>query len=231
MHCRQARKRLNNHNWLFASYSQDSELMEHLKKCSLCSSLVQAEEALGNDLKTVGRNEPPGNLSLETLKEKAELSEAVSPSGSWRYKAAMILKSRTRHKLTVGLAVVVIAFLAFVPFNFTETVGYEIAVSGIDRNIALDNREIISLLDALGLEEDKAATLLDSIQINEIHLYIGECRETCHLKISDLKTEKDVRLVVQAILDLGCCEIDNIIPIFRNESTSLLGHATKRIFS
>jgi hypothetical protein len=60
---------------------------------------------------------------------------------------------------------------------------------------------------------------------------VGECLETCHLRISDLKTERDVRLVVEAIIQLGCCQIDNIAPIFRDESTSLLRLAARKLLS
>ena len=231
MHCRQARKRLNRCNWRLSACSRDPELMEHLQQCPLCSSLVQAEETLDRDLRTVAGEEIPDDLSPSILRERIEARLAGSPASEKRYHPAALFRTRLRYKLAVGFAAVIIAFLAFVPFQFTEITGYEVAVSGIDRSIALDNREIISLLGALGMEKDKAATLLDSIEISEVHLYVGECRETCHLKIADLKTEKDVRLVVQAILDLGCCEIDKIIPVFRDESTSLLGLATKRLFS
>jgi hypothetical protein len=81
------------------------------------------------------------------------------------------------------------------------------------------------------MEKGKASTLLDSLGTGEIHLSVGECSETCRLTISDLKTERDVRLMVKAIIDLGCCQIDNIAPIFRNESTSLLGLAARKLFS
>ncbi|MFZ5979541.1 MAG: hypothetical protein ACOYVF_02815 [Candidatus Zixiibacteriota bacterium] len=230
MHCHQARERLNRYRWLVSEYSRDTKLMEHLQHCFLCSSLVQAERTLDEALRTIGREKIPDNLPPAVLQEKVEaVTESTGPVR--RYRPAALFRARLRRQLAIGLAAAIAVFLAFVPFNFTETVGYEVAVSGIDRNIALDNKEITSLLGALGMAKDKAATLLDSLEISKVHIYVGECRETCHLKIADLKTEKDVRVVVQAILDLGCCEIDKIIPVFRNESSSLLKHATRRLFS
>ncbi|NLI16320.1 MAG: hypothetical protein GX409_08560, partial [candidate division Zixibacteria bacterium] len=56
-------------------------------------------------------------------------------------------------------------------------------------------------------------------------------RETCYLTISDLKSEKDVAFVVKQIIDLGCCQIDKIAPIFRNESSSLLKHIARKLLS
>jgi hypothetical protein len=81
------------------------------------------------------------------------------------------------------------------------------------------------------MEKGKATTLLDSLGMDDIHLSVGECSETCRLTISDLKTERDVRLMVKAIIELGCCQIDNIAPIFRNESLSILGFAARKLLS
>lgn len=234
MRCRQARERLNRYRWKPGEFRRDEELVEHLKTCPGCRGLLRAEESLREDFDLLSRSEPPDKLDFETLKEKVETvgvdSHRVKTAGIFSF-SGEIVKTRRRYKIALALVTAAIVFLALVPFNFTETVGYEVSISGIDRNIAMDNQEIKSLLYALGMEQEKAAGILDSLERKEIHLYVGECRETCHLKISDLKTERDVRIVVEAIVDLDCCEIDKIIPIFRNESTSLIGHATRKLFS
>jgi len=235
MLCRKARERLNRYQWRLSEYRRDNELVEHLKTCPGCRQLARTEESLRGDFELLRRAEPPTDLDINTLKEKVEAARVNSrqarTAGFFSFTAAKIFKTRRRFKIAFGFVTIIIVFMALVPFNFTETVGYEVSISGIDRNIALDNREIKSLLSALGMDRDKAAGILDSLERKEIHLYVGECRETCHLKISDIKSERDVRIVVKAIVDLGCCEIDKIIPIFRNESTSLFGHATRILFS
>ena len=104
-------------------------------------------------------------------------------------------------------------------------------IGGVEKSIALDNQQITSLLRALGMEKGKASTLLDSLGMSDIRLSVGECSETCRLTISDLKTERDVRLMVKAIIELGCCQIDKIAPIFRSESTSLLRLAARKLLS
>jgi hypothetical protein len=236
MLCYQARRRLNRFNWRYSDYSLDTELMEHLRKCSGCGSLVQADDALHHDLDAVRREEPPYDLALDAVRAKTENAgsrrcETGLRADSHPIRPAAGLAYNARRRLAVGAVVVLFGLIALIPFDLTEKVGYRIAVAGVDRSIALDNHKIASLLGALGMEKDKATTLLDSIEINEIQLSVGECRETCHLTISDLKTEKDVRLVVQAIIDLGCCQIDDISPIFRNQSTSLLRLAARKLFS
>jgi len=128
-------------------------------------------------------------------------------------------------------AAAAVVLLAIVPFNVREKVGYEIAINGVGKDVALNQQKASSLLDALGMEKGEAESLLDSLGVEQIQFSVGECSETCKLTISDLKTERDVRLMVKAIIDLGCCQIDNIVPIFRRESTSLLGLAARKLLS
>jgi hypothetical protein len=236
MLCHQARRRLDDCDWLRSNYAQDGELMEHLGKCPKCYSLVEAEETLRGDLGVLREVNPEGDLSLEIIRTKAESSargeRVVEPEvRSFIQRLALALLPNTRYKFAVVATAVLIGFLAVVPFSFNEKVGYEIAIGGVEKSIALDNQKITSLLDALGMEKGKASTLLDSLGMSNIHLSVGECSETCRLTISDLKTERDVRLMVKAIIELGCCQIDNIAPIFRSESTSLLGLAAKKLLS
>jgi hypothetical protein len=204
--------------------------MEHLSSCSECRSLVRAEEILRADMTAIRQTQPVGELSLQTVREIAE--QAVdqgarvplrNPAHGWQFSLG--------YRLAFAGVALVIIVLSLIPFSFTEKVGYEIAIGGVDKAVALDNQKITSLLGALGMEQAKATTLLDSLDKSEIRLYVGECSETCRLTISDLKTEKDVRLMVKAIIDLGCCQIDKIAPIFRHESTSLLALAAKKLLS
>lgn len=236
MRCRQARKRLNECSWLHNNYSLDEELMEHLGKCPECYSLVQAEEALRSDLGVLREMPPPDNLSLDAIREKAgrlaRETVGIEPDiRSFAHRLALALVPNTRYKFAVVAAAILVAFLAIVPFNFKEKIGYEIAIGGVEKSIALDNRQITSLLGALGMEKGKASTLLDSLGMSDIRLSVGDCSETCQLTISDLKTERDVRLMVKAIIELGCCQIDKIAPIFRSESTSILRLAARKLLS
>lgn len=230
MLCRRARQRLNECDWLNSKYSLDKELMEHLRECTRCHSLVQAEEALRSDLGVLRQARPGGELSLVAIREKAE-GRVKHEVRSFAHRLALALVPNTRHKFAVAAIIILVGFLAVVPFNFQEKIGYEIAIGGVEKSVAEDNRQITSLLDALGMDKGKATTLLDSLGKSDIHLSVGECSETCRLTISDLKTERDVRLMVKAIIELGCCQIDNIAPIFRSESTSLLGLAARKLLS
>ena len=232
MLCHQARKRLDSFEWRHSDYRNDRELMEHLGVCPACQQLVQAEKALVRDLRAAAKAEPTGDLPLSQIRARAE---RATKAGNEKAKSSdllgAVLIAIGRHKFAAAAVIAVLAFIALVPLDFQEKVGYQIAIDGVQKNIATDNPKLGSLLGALGMKNDDASTLLDSLGANQIHFSVGECSETCRLTISDLKTERDVQLMVRAIIDLGCCRIDDIVPIFRSESTSLLGFAAKKLLS
>lgn len=230
MQCREARNRLANYNWRAAEFSGDKELMAHLEGCAACRGLVLAEQAIVDDMESGRRDKPENELVFAKVKNLTETQLGYDYNGKPRWLANLLFGEK-RYRLAAGLAVVVFGFLAFVPFKFREQAGYEIAIAGVDKTIAEDNKEITSLFCALGMEEDKTITLNDSLDVKEIRLNVGECSETCYLTISDLKTEKDVEFVVKKIIELGCCQIDKIVPIFKNESSSLLGHIARKLWS
>jgi hypothetical protein len=231
MLCRKARKRLTDHNWQLDAISRDQELAEHLGKCRECQSLLAAEQAVTSDLESLRLESPNDELAFDRVKSEAEKRSSKSGIGNAYDYILNWLFFERRFQISIGVAVIIVGFMALVPFNFREKAGYEIAIAGVDKCIAEDNTEIGSLFYALGMEKDKTSTLKDSLDINEIRLNVGECRETCYLTISDLKSEKDVAFVVKKIIELGCCQIDKIVPVFRNESSSLLKHLTKKLLS
>lgn len=230
MRCNKAEEELNKYKWDYDIYSHDNELMDHLKKCHKCRAMLIAEDTLRNSLKTVRDDIRVKIMTFETFREKIQNAGAKSELKS-RYHKILSQRAKARLGFAAGLALILIAILTLVPFDYNETVGYEVAIAGVDKNIALNFQEITPLLQALGMEPDKISSLLDSIGNNEIHLTVGDCEETCQLKITDLRTEQDARLVIKAIIELGCCEIEKLIPIFKSRSTTIFKHATKNLFS
>jgi len=233
MHCFQAQKKLNEADFNPDDYNSDKELMDHLNICPACASLLRAESDIRADISLMQQEEPEKELPISLLKEKIQFQNLRSKSGFMTYKAGLVhlIGRRYFRRFAFGIGISLLIFLALIPFDFEEKIGYEISISGVDKSIALDSKGIVPLLDALGMDRNKVAALLNSLEKQEVHLKVGECSETCHLKISDLKTERDVHLLIEAIIELGCCEIDNVFPIFRNKSSSLLRRATTKLFS
>lgn len=231
MLCSQARTRLEAAGWLTAAINRDSELLEHLGHCVECSSLVRAEQLLNQSLRAVRNVEPASPLPISVVRARVESTSnnEAQPKPLSRIIEYLIPNSRSR--IAVAVIMALFAIVALIPLDFNQKVGYQIAIDGVGREIALENPKITSLLGALGMEQEVATSLLDSLGMNQIHFTVGECSETCRLTILDLRTERDVRLMVKAIIDLGCCRIDNVAPVFRNESVSLLGLATRKLLS
>lgn len=231
MLCQQARIRLADCKWQDALYGQDVELLEHLSSCHNCSSLLRAEQAINQHLAVVRRTVPASELSVSVLRTKIESTDKRSSQTNALQRLIDAFIPNTRFRIAAATVLAAFAVIALIPLNFNQKIGYQIAIDGVERDIALENPKITSLLGALGMEQEEATSLLDSLGMNQIHFTVGECSETCRLTIFDLKTERDVNLMVQAIIDLGCCRIDNIAPVFRNESMSLLGLATRKLLS
>ena len=207
-----------------------------MRECPQCLSLVRAEEGLVRDLTAVRETELSRDLTLDAVRLKTEELVSRDDRGKESRRSPLrrlisVARPRTKLGFAAVAVAVVLGLLTLVPFNFREQIGYQIAIDGVEKNVAMDNQKIASLLGALGMQQDKATNLLDSLGINQIRFSVGECTQTCKLTISDLKTERDVQLMVKAIVELGCCRIDDIVPIFRNESTSLLRLAARKLLS
>lgn len=229
MQCRRAQEILSKADWRIDKLRDNRELIDHLESCRACASELRAEQDIMRAERSLVRTEPNREMSLQELRDRVEQDDRPK---RWRQR---LIHPRYRHYRVRGLAVslmaAVLLVIALVPFSFRDKVGYEISISGVDRNVAIDSKGIVPLLDALGMEQDKADSLLNALERKEILLKVGECTETCHLRISDLKTEKDVQLIIKAIIELGCCEIDNVFPIYKDESTTLLGRVTRKLLS
>jgi hypothetical protein len=233
MNCRQAREKLSKYNWIILSDNPDSELLSHLQHCSDCRALLKAENDITADLSLLRQSQPESDFNLESLKKMTATANTKTNEKQAVKKlvTSTIFRLGLVKKFVVAAAVVIFLVLAFVPFNFKEKVGYEITIGGVDKDLVTDNQDITPLLQALGMEQGLATSLLDSLGTDRARLFLGECRETCSLRISELRSERDVRLVVKAIIELGCCQIEKIAPIFRDESSSLLKYAARKLNS
>ena len=104
------------------------------------------------------------------------------------------LKKRPRLSAAVVFGIAVLVFLTLVPFKFDHTVGYEVAVAGVDPTLALDNDRVEALLAKLGMEEAEVKV-------------IG-CDTTCKIVISCLESQDDADLVVAAFTSGGKVALD-----------------------
>ena len=194
MRCWQARKKLNQSEPIESLLAENSALSEHVNHCPACAAFVQAARALKRDLSLARPTDHDHAMSISELKAAVEQRAAQGHTSQVKEYSLMATFSRSlrrRPKLSFGLAVAALFLIAamLVPFSYNKTVGYEVAFAGVDKNLAMDSDKIQHLLIKLGVDNAK--------------FDVSDCTETCNLKIYDLKSTDDVKLIAAAFDEIG----------------------------
>ena len=213
MRCHEARQRIVALRGELSPEKSDRELREHLRTCPECAAFAQAERAITRDFAAAGADDNEGDLPLSMLKTRAEARAGLAPSEPSRETNLMStifnqMKKRPRLGLSISIAVVLLAVATLVPFKFQDTIGYDVAIAGVNKDLAMDSERIQELLTALGIED--------------VAIDVSGCEVTCDLKLSDLKSEYDVQMVIAAFDELGNCELTEITPDLETAHVSLI---------
>jgi len=217
MRCREARQKIDESKGPIG----DKELLEHLRSCPECAGLARAKTVLDRDLTAASEDDIVDGISFAAMKARVESRlELASPDKDkeTRIMTRMVRSFNKRPRLGISLALVVVllAAVALIPFKLSQTIGYEVAIAGVNKDLALDQYRVQELLNALGV--DHAEYKVDG------------CEQTCHLTISDLKDQNEVQLITTAFNEMGNCVIERVIPLSEKESGSLIDHAKNKIF-
>ena len=189
MRCHEAKRRLARRFAEGREIGSDSALAEHLTRCAACATLARAERTLRRDLETAAGHDNAEAVPLPQLRTRVEARARAQQAARTKEKSLMskingTVKRRPRLGLSLGVAAVALFVATVIPFSFNDTIGYEVALAGIDPDLALDEFRMQELLTGLGLEE---ATF-----------EVSDCTATCKLKVGDLKSQRDVKVVVAA---------------------------------
>jgi len=213
MRCSEARRRLIKSGGKVPE--ADGDLSNHLLSCPDCTNFAAAELMLRRDLASTAADDGADDLPLSILRTRVE-ARATSghtvktkeiPLMSAVYKQ---IRKRPGLGVTFGIVAAVLAFVTLIPFSFENTVGYEVAIAGVNKDLAMDSEKVHTLLLALGLDN--------------AHVDVSGCDTTCVVKISELNNEGDVNIVITAFDKLGNCVLDTIDEVHMAESMSLLKH-------
>ena len=210
MRCRKAGKKLSEMIPAGVSLDRDKKLMEHLSHCPACAARAEAIAALHADLEAARGRDDENSMSWAELKQNVEKAAAARIDRREKEKSIMteiIDKARSRPKFSVGMAVfaVIIILSLVIPFKYDKTIGYEVALAGVDKDLALDGEKINLLLEKLG--------------VGDAVVDIGDCDSTCKVYIKRLKTSDDANLVIAAFSEIDNVELlDDVKPV--NISTS-----------
>jgi hypothetical protein len=199
-----------------ANQNRDGELQDHLRHCPECHAWLQAEMTLHRDLNAAATDDASDGIPLAALRTRVEshVRDAVNKriwETSSMSKFANKLKSRPRLGTTLGIVAVLLLIATLVPLRVDQTVGYEVALAGVNKDLAMDSEKITLLLNTLG--------------VGDADVTLGECEATCKLTISELQSEGDVKLVVAAFDELGNCVLENVIELTEPGSVSIYSAA------
>jgi len=222
MRCNEAKRRLSEHWLKEPGLVEDQELLQHLRECSACARHAAAVRSLKRDFAAARTHDIDGGLPLSILKTRVEAHALPSNPAKTKEISLMTtltknLRKRSKLSVSVAIAVVVLAFLTLVPFKFERAIGYEVAVAGVDKGLALDSNRITALLKTLGVEDAKVD--------------VTGCEATCSLIVRELGSQEDANLVVAAFSSGGDATLTldcEIMEVLDEHSGSLLDH-TKNI--
>lgn len=229
MRCHEARLRIAEYDRRKENIESDRELMEHLRGCSACARDLKADETLSRLLTAAGVDDTSRILPLEQQKTRV-IARAGKISGRSKNLGAILLGPLgilfRKPALGFGtfLAVVVLAVIVLVPFQFHRTVGYTITMNGVDMELAGDIERICGMLMNLGLED----ALVDIIGCDTTcsNTQVHECDTTCSLLIVELKTREEAERVVAAFASVDSDDMTTSIrPVRTSTTRTLLDHA------
>ena len=192
-----------------------------------------AQRALDEALRSESNYDYGPATDLDHLKTRLETRAALlqkrqSQKGTIMgrvYSHLNNLNRGSRVAVTAAVAVAALALFTLVPFTYQDTIGYEVAFAGVDKNIALDKTKLHEVLEQLGVE----GAVVD----------VFGCEETCNLRITDLKSAQDARLVRVAfgnskhmrLLYEGDEHSDGIKAVIKLKSGNLLDKAKNSFFT
>lgn len=211
MRCSEACRRLTESRGTVSS--ADTDLRDHLAACPACAEFARAERMLVRDLSLSTADDTEADRSFAAMRARVNARAEAITSQTPREVFIMSALKRTisrrpRMSLTIATAVIVLAFLTVVPFSFQRTVGYEVAIAGVNKDLAMDDAKITELLAALGVE---------NAAVN-----VGDCEKTCVLNISDLKSQDDVVIIKTAFDKMGHCVVERVGEIADTVTASLI---------
>jgi len=194
MRCHEARRRIDEIGLTDVSDADYEELLSHLQHCPGCARQAQASQELQEAMVRLKAHDTDGGLSWSQTIARVESGASLADSHQTVERPVMaIFKNQLtkRPKLSFGVcaAVAILLAVTLIPFKYNKDVGFEVAVAGVDKSVALNSEGISEMMAKLGLED----AVVD----------VTGCDVTCNLKITELKSPEDAKLVAAAFEEVG----------------------------
>ncbi len=212
MRCHRARQRIEQLSGIISDIPENRDLNDHLNTCLSCVQYAKTEQILSNDLETLKTYNNSDSASFDTIIDQVESrlpQAAPQKSQELNIMKKIVNNISQKPRYGISMAIVIGIFLAvtLIPFKWEKTIGYRVAMAGVDKNLALDEYKMQILLDKLGI--DGTEYIVDG------------CEKTCELTFSNLKSKNEVNILVSAFDEMGNCEIKEVKPINIDESGNI----------
>ncbi|MEW5796134.1 MAG: hypothetical protein AB1772_07210 [Candidatus Zixiibacteriota bacterium] len=222
MRCREARRRIDVLGQNESAGTADFDLQVHLHDCGECAEYARTGQMLQTAFETARLDDTGSTISLDQQRELVDqrlraghrVVHRTMPAAAFASGWSFLLRPGMRW--TMGAVAVAVLALVFVPFSHYHTVGYDLSVDGVSRELALNQDQMCDILSKLGLVE--------------AGVEVVECDTTCCVAIFDLKSEYEAHLVAGAIARLSETDLTtNIVPIRTRKSRTLIEQANDLI--
>jgi hypothetical protein len=214
MDCHEARNRLTGSTRDKAEPAADRELREHLAACPRCAEYARGAGTLVRLMAAASEND---DLAIPSLDSQRVLVEAHLAKGSRRRPG--FVGAVTAHPglgFGLGFTAVALVVLAAVPFTFYQTVGYEVAVDGVEQELVQTDEHFCDMLFRLGLHEADVELL--------------GCDSTCALNVYHLKSVQEAQLVAAVFSRIDPVGITaDVKEVRAKTSSTLLERANEKI--
>ncbi|MFH1701408.1 MAG: hypothetical protein ABIE07_12580 [Candidatus Zixiibacteriota bacterium] len=177
------------------------------------------DKKLNNIIETASRDDSKNIISLSDMKSNIEIRTNAKSKQKEKSKFNFLIFARKpAYSITLATFTIILIISAALPLKYKKTIGYEVAFSGVDRNL-YDNNNIF-------------CDLLQYLELYDADIDFQGCQSSCSLVVFDLKTEEEAMMVVSAFTQIDADKMKpQVISIQTNESKTLLDHANEKLLN
>ena len=204
-----------------SEFAIDKELAEHLRLCPACARVAEAMQVMRRDFATAAADDLTDTIPFAALKTRVETQASLkhrSRHTENTIMAEIANQFRRRPRLSFGVVVMalIVAGSVLIPIRYNKTIGYEVAVAGVDKDLALDQQRVRVFLEQLGVSDPQ--------------IDVSDCDSTCVLTIRDLKSAVEAQIVVEAFGEVPNVQIKKgVTEICGSEKGNLIEFTADRI--
>ena len=179
MRCKEVKQRIDK-----SADGFDQDILNHIKNCPSCARAAEAKRVLQSALQNSRSQSPRPETALDKIRLSVEHNALNIKKESFMSKIKNNISTRPRLATGFGVLVVAFVFFAVVPFSYTKTIGYDLALPQVSEYDRVKPEKL-----------EKAMTTLVAPQVQ-----VAQVENTVVVKnLPTLAAAEDAREIVGAI--------------------------------